>query len=304
MSLIKKRISLFGYCCLVIWSCQSPTKELSTENSESGTTAQAPAIQAVTSFDQWLADPKPLVSAHRGGPYPGFPENAIETFQNIADQAPTVIECDISMTSDSVLILMHDKTLDRTTTGQGNVMEQTYEEVKGLLLLDNNGDSTAYRIPTLDETLAWGKGKVLFTLDVKRGVPFEKVIDAVNRYDAATYAAIITYRIQDAESVYALNPEVVISVSAGDEGALQQIVQSGIPSNKLLGFVGTREPERSHYEKLRELGIKAILGTLGNLDKSAAARGDDNIYRTYVENGANIIATDRPLEVSRVLNRD
>ena len=52
------------------------------------------------------------MSAHRGGPYPGYPENAIETFEYIASQIPTVIECDIAMTKDSVLKGSTSKTGD------------------------------------------------------------------------------------------------------------------------------------------------------------------------------------------------
>ena len=218
------------------------------------------------------------------------------------DKTPAVIECDISMTKDSVLILMHDKTLDRTTTGTGNVMDISFEDVRKLRLIDNDGDTTSFQVPTLDDALAWGNGKALFTLDVKRGVPFEKVMAAVKKFNATSYAAIITYRIQDAELVYSINPNVMISVSAGSDGALEQIVRSGIPPKNLLGFVGTREPEITHYEKLQRLGVKTILGTLGNLDKSALAKGDDSIYLTYIKNGANIIATDRPLEVTAVIN--
>ena len=299
---LTKNIFILFSCCLLSWSCQSPAKEPKNESIVAASSSNTIAVETITSFEQWLKDPQPLISAHRGGPYPGFPENAIETFQNIVDQVPAIIECDVSITNDSVLILMHDKTLDRTTTGEGNVTDKRYDEIKDLLLVDNEGNTTSFHIPTLDEVLLWGKGKVLFTLDVKRGVPFEKVVATVEKLDAAPYAAIITYRIQDAKLVYSMNPGIMISVSAGDDGALEQIVKSGIPLQNLLGFVGTREPGLAHYEKLQKLGIKTILGTLGNLDKRAIVRGDDSIYLTYIKNGANIIATDRPLEVSRVLN--
>ncbi|MEL6533948.1 MAG: glycerophosphodiester phosphodiesterase family protein [Bacteroidota bacterium] len=286
---------------VLLWSCHAPTD--STTKTSSGAENDLTAQARFTTFAQWLSDPQPLVSAHRGGPYPGYPENAIETFQNIVDHTSTVIECDIAMTQDSVLVLMHDQTLDRTTTGAGKVSDWQYEELRALRLVDNEGDTTAFVIPTLKEALVWGKGKALFTLDVKRGVPWERVLAAVASHEAASYAAIITYRIEDAKQVYALNPGLLISVSAGDDGALEQILQSGIPSENLLGFVGTREPKAHHYQKLQELGIKTILGTLGNLDQSAAAKGDDRVYLKYLQNGANILATDRPLEVARVLQQ-
>lgn len=260
-------------------------------------------VRLITSFKSWSNNPIPLISAHRGGPYPGFPENAIETFENITKYTPVVIECDVAMSKDSVLVLMHDKTLNRTTTGYGNVQDKTYEELKKLNLVDNEGKETNFKIPTLDKVLSWGKGKVLFTLDIKRGVPFNKVVDFVEKHNAVDYAAIITYRIQDAKLIHQLNKEMIISVSAGNNGAIDQIEKANLPAEKLLGFVGTRQPDLSHYNSLKEKGIKTILGTLGNLDKSAVAKGNDEVYITYIKNGANIIATDRPLEVAKVFKK-
>ncbi|WP_373396985.1 glycerophosphodiester phosphodiesterase family protein [Algoriphagus halophilus] len=83
-------------------------------------------------FYTWTSDRIPMVSAHRGGPYPGFPENAIETFENVLNYTPSIIELDVAMTKDSVLVLMHDDDLDRTTNGTGKVEEVTYEYIQSL----------------------------------------------------------------------------------------------------------------------------------------------------------------------------
>ncbi|SNR15425.1 glycerophosphodiester phosphodiesterase family protein [Tenacibaculum jejuense] len=275
-------------------------KEVKTQATQEKTTFND---ALVTSFSAWKKNPVPLVSAHRGGPYPGYPENAIETFNNIVKHTSTVIECDVAMSKDSVLVLMHDRNLDRTTTGTGAIKETSFEALQKLRLVDNNGTQTDFKIPTLDEVLSWGKNKVLFTLDVKRGVPFAKVLELVEKHNATDYAAIITYRVSDAKLVHELNKEVMISVSARDEGALVQIEKANLPADKLLGFVGTRQPDEFHYKKLKEKRIKTILGTLGNLDKSAVAKGNDDVYITYLKNGANIIATDRPLEVAKVIKK-
>ncbi|MEO1022096.1 MAG: glycerophosphodiester phosphodiesterase family protein [Bacteroidota bacterium] len=256
--------------------------------------------ESLTRFPEWSDAGYALISAHRGGPYPGYPENAIETFQNIIDHTPAFIECDVMMTRDSVLVLMHDYTLDRTTTGTGRVSETTYQSLQSLYLVDNEGNETTFKIPTLDEALAWGKGKALFTLDIKRGVPFDMVLDAINRYDASRYAAVITYRMEDAQYVHRQNADVMISVSAGSFGAWEQLKKSGIPYNRMLGFMGTREPEPAIFDTLKAHGIWTILGTLGNLDRSTEARGDE-LYLEFYRNGADILATDRPLEVHKVL---
>ena len=121
----------------------------------------------------------PLVSAHRGGPVKGFPENCTATFNNSIQYNPTIVETDIALSKDSVLVMMHDNTLDRTTTGTGKIEDYTYQELQQLFLEDNDGNKTPYKIETLDEVLKWGKGKVIYNLDVKKGVPMQMIIDAV-----------------------------------------------------------------------------------------------------------------------------
>lgn len=234
----------------------------------------------------------PLVSAHRGGPEPGYPENAIETFERSASRQPLIIECDIALTKDSMLVMMHDDKLDRTTNGKGLLSDYTLKELKQFYLKDNEGKQTAFRIPTLDEVLRWGKGKVIFTLDIKRGVPLDLVMDAVRRNAAAPYAVIITYSASQAAQVYQIAPELMISASIKTTDDLVRLNDYGIPDNRLVAFVGISEPGSELYKELHDHGIMCIIGTMGNLDNRAKARGDD-LYYGLIERGADIIATDR-----------
>lgn len=242
----------------------------------------------------------PLVSAHRGGPAAGYPENAIETFENSYRYQPLIIEFDVRMTKDSVLVLLHDETLDRTTTGSGKVADRDYPEVKKLYLKDPNGDTTSYRIPTLDDALQWGAGKVIFTIDVKRGVPYALLIDAIRRNEAAAYCVVITYNANQAAEVHQLAPDLMISASIRSRDDLLRLSDRSIPDNRLVAFVGTAEADPAVYRLLHDHGIYCILGTLGNIDKQAARRGD-TVYTRLVENGANILATDRPREAGNAL---
>ena len=72
-----------------------------------------------------------MVSVHRGGgERKGFPENCLESFDYISKKMSCLIECDIEMTKDSVMVLMHDKTLDRTSTGRDLVVNNTLKPFK------------------------------------------------------------------------------------------------------------------------------------------------------------------------------
>ncbi|MEL6636632.1 MAG: glycerophosphodiester phosphodiesterase family protein [Bacteroidota bacterium] len=251
-------------------------------------------------FLRWSPAAPVLISAHRGGPYPGYPENSIAAFENAIQYGPLLIECDVAMTKDSVLVLLHDKTLDRTTTGKGPLARYRYRELDAFRLVDERGAVTDHRIPTLTEVLNWGRGKVIFTLDVK-GVPLDLVIQKVQQLDAQAHAIIITYNYRDAQTVHRLDPELVISVSGRHAEDLQRLRDSGIPSGNVMAFVGVAEREPQHYRALHGLGIRATLGTLGNLDKRVVARKKEGLYLEYYQRGADVLATDRPLEVARVL---
>jgi len=234
----------------------------------------------------------PLISAHRGGPMSGFPENAIETFENATQIQPVIIEFDVALSKDSVLVIMHDNKLDRTTTGTGEIGSYTYAELKKLNLKDNEGKVTEFKIPTLDEVLNWGKNKVIFTIDVKRGVPFAKIVDAVRRTKSETNAIVITYNANQAAEVHHLAPDLMISASARKIEDIERLNEVGVPNDKIVAFTGTAAADKSVYEYLHAKGITCILGTMGNLDRSAKANPNQKVYEKLLANGVDIISTD------------
>ncbi len=184
-------------------SCSSPKSkqhEVELDQSEQNShQIQVNSLSDTEDFYTWTNDRIPMVSAHRGGPYPGYPENAIETFSNVLKFTPAIIELDVAMTKDSVLVLMHDDDLSRTTTGTGKVNEVTYEYIQSLFLEDNDGNLTDFKVPTLEEALIWSKGKALLTVDIKRSVPYEKVIEAVRKTKSEAQAALISYSFEAAK---------------------------------------------------------------------------------------------------------
>ncbi|WP_240186920.1 glycerophosphodiester phosphodiesterase family protein [Pedobacter nanyangensis] len=234
----------------------------------------------------------PLLSAHRGAPMPGFPENAIETFENATTYQPVIIEFDVALSKDSALVIMHDDRLDRTTNGKGLIGQQTYAQLKALNLKDNEGQLTNFKIPTLEEVLRWGKDKVLFTIDIKRGVPYPKIIEAVRKTKSETNAIIITYNANQAAEVHRLAPDLMISATVKSPEDLERLNKMGVPNHKIIAFVGISEPHQNLYQYLHSKGISTILGTMGNLDTSAKASANKQVFGNLVANGADVLSTD------------
>lgn len=255
---------------------------------------------SLTEFLKYTEQRYPLISAHRGGPADGFPENALETFKNTQQINPLLIECDIRISKDSVLVLMHDETINRTSNGKGKVSDYTYKELSDFRLKDNKGKITNFKIPTLEEALNWGRGKVIFTLDVKKDVPYELVIDQIQAAKAEEYCVIITYTARQAHKVYNLANEIYISATIKSQTDLHRVLQGGISKNKLIAFVGVSLPDTPLLDLLHNEGIKTIMGTMGNLDQKART-GGDQVYAVWIDNGIDVLSTDRPLEAHKAL---
>lgn len=105
-----------------------------------------------------------MVAAHRGD-WRNYPENSIPAIQSAIEIGVDIVEIDVQRTKDSIFILMHDTTLDRTTNATGKVSDYTYDELKKYILRHAHGGFSEEPIPTLKEALLEVKGSVLIDLD-------------------------------------------------------------------------------------------------------------------------------------------
>ena len=249
-----------------------------------------PDADALAAALRWTPEARPLVSAHRGGPTPGFPENAVETFENALNFAPALIELDVRQTADGRLVLMHDATLDRTTTGSGRVDATSFEAIRKLRLLNEEGAVTNYRVPTLGEALAWADGRAVLMLDVKE-VPFETVLAEVRRLRAENRAAVIVYSLEDAQTVARIAPDVMISVTAETPEAAREHLRV-LDADRLIAFVGVGVPDPATVRVFHEAGVRTQAAAFGDMDAAALAPGGWAAYAPLLASGADVIATD------------
>jgi glycerophosphoryl diester phosphodiesterase len=153
----------------------------------------------------WRPDRLPLIGAHRGGPSPGFPENCIATFERSLRFAPCLIECDVRKSKDGVMVLMHDRSLERTTTGKGLVESLSMSQLRQLNLVDPNETVTDYKIPTLLDALRWAKGRAILELDIKGSVTPPEIVQTIKTEGAESYVVVITYDVHTYGGLYDLH---------------------------------------------------------------------------------------------------
>ena len=245
----------------------------------------------------------PNISVHRGGKgLLNYPENCLETLQYVSDSISAIYEVDVAQTKDGELVLLHDNSIDRTTNGSGLVKNLTYNELKKFNLKDDYGTMTTFKIPLFSEVLKWcTTNNVILTVDIKRSVSQETVIKAIREANAEDVSVIITYDVAQAKTAYAIAPELLLSVSARNDEEFDRLLEAKIPTKNMLAFTGTRLSKASLYTRLHDANIVCMLGTLGNLDKQAEAKGDE-LYNNWKDLGVDVLATDRPFAAYSTIN--
>lgn len=266
---------------------------------------------ALAAYFDCVRDGGVAVSAHRAVSALDQPENSIAAIEATGRAIPNaILELDAVLTKDRHLVLMHDETMERTTTGRGRVADLTLAQVKQARLKASNGALTRAAPPTLGEALdAAGRVGAIASIDLKPAdgettVDLARaVIDQVRRSRAGNRVILITYNEADARAVAAMAPEMMISAGLSRVEDLQ-----GLNAPQILAWTGTREERPALWRALRDAGVEVQFGTLGRegerRDDRYAADGDVSEYRDLVRQGVTVIATDTPLAVKSVLGAE
>lgn len=249
--------------------------------------ANTPALAAY--FD-CVRESGVAISAHRAVSADDQPENSIAAIEATGRAIPgAILEIDAALTRDGALVLMHDETLDRTTTGTGRVADLTLTEVRQARLKASNGALTTVPPPTLAEALdAAGRVGAIASIDLKPSdeaatlALARAVIDVVRQAGAADRVILITYSAEAARAVGALAPEMMLSAGVN---ALSDL--DGLNAPQVLAWTGTREARPDLWSALKARGVEAQFGTLGRegrrLDDVYARDGDVSEYRALFE---------------------
>ena len=176
-----------------------------------------------------------LIAAHRGGPAPGYPENAVETLQYAYDAGAPVMEIDVAESRDGVLFLMHDRSLTRTTSGEGPVADADWADISKLRLVDNEGRVTQFHPPQLSDALDWAvETGAILELDRKETTSFRNIVEAVRAAGAENNVIMITYNDEEAWQVAELAPDLMMTAGVGNRAHEAKLLEGGVDPEKLI----------------------------------------------------------------------
>jgi glycerophosphoryl diester phosphodiesterase len=245
----------------------------------------------------------PIIAGHRGTIEDGYPENSIESMEYTLKHTFAIFEIDPRLTKDSVVVLMHDATLDRTTNGTGLIQDYTYAELQKLFLKDARGNITPYKIPTLDAVFRWAKGKTIVNLDNK-GVPYSVVADLIDKHKAWNFVMITSHSPEHAQYYLKRNGGAIFSAHIKTPEVFKAYDAAGIPFTQMIAYIGPhiKESNQAMYQLLNARGAKAMISSASSYDKLGSAEERAEAYRKIIADGASILESDFPIEVSKTLN--
>ncbi|MBC9929243.1 glycerophosphodiester phosphodiesterase family protein [Chitinophaga qingshengii] len=239
-----------------------------------------------------------LVAAHRAA-HTRYPENSLAALKEAIRQGIDIAEIDVRLTKDSVLVLMHDKTITRTTGRKGKVNSYTYAELQQFPLL-HNGQPTTEKIPTFKDALLLAKGKIMIDIDFKAEEPgaARQACGEIQATGTAKQVLFFLYDPQQIPALQSIDKQIPIMPRAHDAAETATILA--------MGKFPVIHVDESFTEKvmndIRSAGSRVWINALGDFDdmeRKTENTGFDLLLSKYKV--ANVIQTDLPEQLLRYL---
>ena len=251
-----------------------------------------------------------VVISHRGD-WRNYPENSIPAIESIIRMGVDMMELDVKMTKDSVLILMHDKTIDRMTNGKGKVSDITYDSLMTFKMKRaHNVVTDTIKVPTLREALLCCKDRILVNVD--HAYPYYKEIVELTEELGVTGQVLMKGKsgldkVNEDMAKHEHNllymPIIDINKPKGQALFAEYQERGVVPMAYEICWQYPGEEIDQCIAAVRESGAKlwvntiwaSLCGGYGNDDDAALAAEDPaDVYAQYIEKGFTMIQTDRP----------
>jgi len=166
-------------------------------------------------------NPSMIVMGHRGASA-DCPENTMIAVKKALEYGADYSEIDVHQTQDGKIILMHDETLDRTTSGMGYVWDHTWEEIRSMDAGSWFGEEfTGEPVPSLEEIIQFASGRIKLNIEIKisREEPelVSRVVNIINRNDFKDNCIVTSFDQKAVENVKRIDPLIQTGLIFGKD---------------------------------------------------------------------------------------
>jgi glycerophosphoryl diester phosphodiesterase len=229
-----------------------------------------------------------MVASHRAT-HNRFPENSLSAIKESIRIGVDIIEIDIKVSKDGIPFLMHDRTLDRTTTATGDPEELTWDQLQKLFIV-NNGKKTTLKIPSLEEALKLAYGQILVDLDLKTD-RIEQVVDVVYETETKDIVFFFDSDFEVLSRIQAIDRDFMIMPRAHSLEQADSAIAIFDPPIVHIDF-SFYTPEC--VSGIRSSSARVWINALGAPDNDIRRGKEKRALRKLLEHGASIIQTDEP----------
>lgn len=237
---------------------------------------------------------RPLIIAHRGASGEA-PENTLAAFQLAMDQGCDAIELDIHLSADGNIIVCHDSTINRTTSGTGHISDMTLEELKGVDAGSWYSEKYAgEQIPLLEEVFDMIPNEMMIHVEIKdprQHLIVPKLSELLKKNNRLNTVVALSFHHKSLLRLKQIEQEVKISPLYRADFVDHRIVAES------LGV-----PVYSIHPNFRFIHREDILEALNeNLQVYLCTINDEKNMKLAMESGASGILTDFPKRLQQVL---
>ena len=125
------KTGLVATLALLVGACSNDDTPSATDRADRSSSTTSTSAPDASTVAEVLALDRPVVLAHAGGD-DIHPHDTPFGFDRSAAAGVDVLDMDVQLSSDGVLVVQHDDTVDRTTEAEGKVADMTYEQLNAL----------------------------------------------------------------------------------------------------------------------------------------------------------------------------
>jgi len=242
-----------------------------------------------------------LVIAHRGASYYA-PENTLPAFELALDMGANVIELDVTLSSDRVPVIFHDKYMDKKSSGTGMVITRDLKYIKSLdagKWFSKKFKET--KILTLEEFLEWIKGRIAVNIEIKKEVQLlspdisaeEKIVDLVEKYGMTEHVFYSSFSYTCIKKLKLIHENIPVAVLY-DPKQLKRVEPAELVERLHADLFNCswRELKTHWRHELQKKNIPVLVYTVNQLNR----------MKNFIELDIQGIFSDRPDLLKKILN--